>query len=1525
MNFHGMKRKDLQALCKKNGIPANLKNIEMATRLASVLQKETEGTLTDTISLSEDSVDVLEDDVAVKKVRFSPENEVFEFTRSLKRCQRKYVSKRKVQESGIELRRSKRSVAKGKAIAGSSENESNTRRGNRSDVTKAIEVPRRSKRSGSTGSSQEDCKVTELMALEQFEFENISEGLSGSDQDGFKFEKIGRRSTQLISKTGNLLPVNKSKRLVDIKDNEDELVKNNVNEVSMDQRRSIRLKARAANQSMGGESSDGRPLCSAKETKEEIKIKQSKRSTVVSSQKELVERKAKEPLVDSKVPRRSKRLANDVNVLLDKRPVKAVKPDYLKVKKAPKQSRRLEKSLSELLVDGQAQKGDKQRTFGNGREGKKLLRSSKHTASNNMLGQALSNSLKRCSVIDGERAGVSVGDVKKSNVNNEMQIRVRVTRNSSRHHSFKAPIEFERNLIEKKSDETFVKSSKRGTRRMKRGRSAEPGKDIETQSNLTSKKLLNEYTQFEQEEACDANVEVRGSSKKAKTMNQECVKDIPQVMTENSPSSSETIAAESVMIVENVLDSSPEKSVDSSQRTNTQELNSEVMEGKHEEKLEGDTVLMVAIEEEKKEVSSSSVLLSERLSPTSVQFAVSNSKAELVVPTGHILLNDFAEENSKTKEEGLIFTPVSELKEPISVEAILENSVECWNEIHLSKHDEKGTNIQAENLHGNFSECNTENSKVVIVHPEMLDEISVSHCVDLEMLDEVKNGNLEKSEQRSGCKLNPLELKRFSSTDFTSHSLKEKKVSKCFKEDELRAWSEPLPRNKNASAFDELAIFTTPERNLMLRGKLSENGKTLAADSVIHHNVIAVESHAVVFTASKQAGTDEAGKEEEHTATKLNTTKKLGGSRQTEARNEGESIVVELHDESDIATSLERQLSAGDSKGEGIGRNEENMTVELHCEPDTCTSPDGHTLLGNYVSDGAENSEENKAMEFNDESVDLTASERHEICRSFGQDRARESEGKKVVLFYEESLHSDQPLADSELGEAECQEINSADKSSLFTSLERQQLFYKCYVPNVREDSERDEAATSEENKAVELQVDCGIFTTPEKHLLLETDEGVKGDNITAKSHVLSDVLAADVPHSLMGDSEPDEAEKNSVEIKDVELLGESNSSTNPESPTLFGNSELDESRDSSAATCEEAFVTTSPEKELLINPGKQEQKEVDENVVQESHVAAPDFRGNTIVDSSGGIASKVSYNHELNAGQETACAELMSKGSQAEDVVGLDATQGTSKKRRGHSPHADSVNLFDSNIEEVDTIMEAERNISFSSYVAVPAEGNSETIGEISSYLEVAGTCSMVFDESGSSTDIQNQINDALKEWAITDKNEADELIEAIVTKNIQKDFEGNLLLNSSGGGSNVSGETSILAGTADEDEAAGPIAIAFVKAMSLTPDELTVKNHMNEKAADEEMITRETTPIPEETINESSENRKEYSSIDESATLSEMQVRREPTLIFRTQVKPTKHDMKENAPNSKIVHNLNVTAPRTSKRQPLQDLNKN
>ncbi|KHN41287.1 hypothetical protein glysoja_030125, partial [Glycine soja] len=43
LDFHGMKRKRLQALCKKHGIPANLKNKEMADRLSSIFKgKEVE-------------------------------------------------------------------------------------------------------------------------------------------------------------------------------------------------------------------------------------------------------------------------------------------------------------------------------------------------------------------------------------------------------------------------------------------------------------------------------------------------------------------------------------------------------------------------------------------------------------------------------------------------------------------------------------------------------------------------------------------------------------------------------------------------------------------------------------------------------------------------------------------------------------------------------------------------------------------------------------------------------------------------------------------------------------------------------------------------------------------------------------------------------------------------------------------------------------------------------------------------------------------------------------------------------------------------------------------------------------------------------------------------------------------------------------------------------------------------------------------------------------------------------------------
>ncbi|KAL9311976.1 hypothetical protein AtEden1_Chr1g0078081 [Arabidopsis thaliana] len=94
------------------------------------------------------------------------------------------------------------------------------------------------------------------------------------------------------------------------------------------------------------------------------------------------------------------------------------------------------------------------------------------------------------------------------------------------------------------------------------------------------------------------------------------------------------------------------------------------MEGQREEKIERDTVLISAVKEDKEDVSSHSVLFTE---------------AELVVSTGRYLVKNIvsisiAEKTTKTKRETLICTPRSE--------TILENSVECWKEIHSNKDDD---------------------------------------------------------------------------------------------------------------------------------------------------------------------------------------------------------------------------------------------------------------------------------------------------------------------------------------------------------------------------------------------------------------------------------------------------------------------------------------------------------------------------------------------------------------------------------------------------------------------------------------------------------------------------------------------------------------------------------------------------------------------------------------------------------------------------------------------------------------------
>ncbi|XP_042067187.1 dentin sialophosphoprotein-like isoform X1 [Salvia splendens] len=73
MDFHSMNRKQLQTLCKKHKIPAHLSNLEMANRLTKFLQDEN---VSEIESVGEGV------NKKSKKVRFSPEHELIEFTRS---------------------------------------------------------------------------------------------------------------------------------------------------------------------------------------------------------------------------------------------------------------------------------------------------------------------------------------------------------------------------------------------------------------------------------------------------------------------------------------------------------------------------------------------------------------------------------------------------------------------------------------------------------------------------------------------------------------------------------------------------------------------------------------------------------------------------------------------------------------------------------------------------------------------------------------------------------------------------------------------------------------------------------------------------------------------------------------------------------------------------------------------------------------------------------------------------------------------------------------------------------------------------------------------------------------------------------------------------------------------------------------------------------------------------------------------------------------------------------------------------
>ncbi|KAL6962517.1 hypothetical protein U1Q18_037475 [Sarracenia purpurea var. burkii] len=115
MDFHIMKRKELQALCKKHNIPANLTNLEMANNLDSLLKEKEKPKIRNRSCLKNMGGMVSENDLngvtrQSKKVRFSPENEMIEFVGSVaepvekkKGARRRSITRSVTKNGGLEI------------------------------------------------------------------------------------------------------------------------------------------------------------------------------------------------------------------------------------------------------------------------------------------------------------------------------------------------------------------------------------------------------------------------------------------------------------------------------------------------------------------------------------------------------------------------------------------------------------------------------------------------------------------------------------------------------------------------------------------------------------------------------------------------------------------------------------------------------------------------------------------------------------------------------------------------------------------------------------------------------------------------------------------------------------------------------------------------------------------------------------------------------------------------------------------------------------------------------------------------------------------------------------------------------------------------------------------------------------------------------------------------------------------------------------------------------------------------------
>ncbi|KAL7117698.1 hypothetical protein ACP275_03G089500 [Erythranthe tilingii] len=108
MDFKSMKRKELQGLCKKHKIPANLSNLEIVDKLTEFfkqnenpsIQGKREGEGEICSETESTSVDV---NRKVKKVRFSPDHELIEFTKSRSPKRRSMRCSKSIGDGGLHV------------------------------------------------------------------------------------------------------------------------------------------------------------------------------------------------------------------------------------------------------------------------------------------------------------------------------------------------------------------------------------------------------------------------------------------------------------------------------------------------------------------------------------------------------------------------------------------------------------------------------------------------------------------------------------------------------------------------------------------------------------------------------------------------------------------------------------------------------------------------------------------------------------------------------------------------------------------------------------------------------------------------------------------------------------------------------------------------------------------------------------------------------------------------------------------------------------------------------------------------------------------------------------------------------------------------------------------------------------------------------------------------------------------------------------------------------------------------------